>query len=78
MRQFQIRVGSFADIQSFVSLAIAQPFDVQIDSNGCLINAKSLMAMFGLNFRRPLTVQVVCEEAAFLKFREDAARFLAV
>ena len=78
MRQFQIRVASFADIQAFVSLAIAQPFDVLIDSNGNQINAKSLMAMFGLNFRKPLTVQVCCEEEAFLKFREDAARFLAV
>lgn len=78
MRQFQIRVGSFADIQAFVALAIAQPFDVLIDSNGCQINAKSLMAMFGLNFRKPLMVQVRCEEAAFLKFREAAARFLAV
>ena len=78
MRQFQIRVASFADIQAFVSLAIAQPFDVLIDSNGNQINAKSLMAMFGLNFRKPLMVQVRCEEEAFLTFREDAARFLAV
>ena len=39
MRQFQIRVGSFADIQAFVALAIAQPFDVLIDSNGNQINA---------------------------------------
>lgn len=76
MRQFQIRVGSFADIQAFVALAIAQPFDVQINSDGYLIDAKSLMAMFGLNFRKALVVQVSCEETDFLNFRTAAAQFL--
>ena len=77
MRQFPIRVGSFADIQAFVKLATAQPFEVSISNNGYLIDAKSLMSMFGLNFRQPLVVQVSCAEAEFIRFRDAASRFLA-
>jgi len=78
MRQFPICIKSFADIQAFVKLATAQPFDVRICNNGYTINAKSLMSMFGLNFRQPLLVQVTCGESEFLLFREKATPFLSV
>lgn len=77
MKQFHISIRSFADIQAFVSLALAQPFEVLVGHDEQFISAKSLMAMFGLNFRRPLVVQVACDEIAFARFRQDAARFLA-
>jgi poly-gamma-glutamate synthesis protein (capsule biosynthesis protein) len=34
MKQFAIRIGSFSDIRDFVSLAIAQPFEVLVSSTG--------------------------------------------
>ena len=78
MRQFHISIRSFADIQEFVSLAIAQPFEVLVGNGEQFINAKSLMAMFGLNFNRPLVVQVTCDESAYCKFRQDAKRLLTL
>ena len=77
MLQFPIRVTSFADIQDFVKLATAQPFEVRICNNGYMIDAKSLMSMFGLNFRQPVLVQVSCGEPEFIRFRNEAARFVA-
>lgn len=77
VNQFRISIRSFADIQAFVALAIAQPFAVFVGNEDRFINAKSLMAMFTLSYRHPLTVSVDCDEAAYLQFRQEAARFLA-
>ncbi len=77
MKQFNISIRSFADIQAFVSLAAAQPFEVLVGNEGHLIDAKSLMAMFTLSYRHPLMVSVDCDEASYMKFRQEAARFLA-
>ena len=76
MKQFQISIHSFADIQAFVSLSTAQPFDVNVGDGGQDISGKSLMAMFGLNFRHPVLVSADCDDAAFSRFRAEAARFL--
>jgi len=76
MRQFSIKVHSYAEIQAFVSLAIAQPFDVLIGNSSQSTNAKSLMGILALNFRRPLTVSVNCAEEDFLRFYRQAAPFI--
>ena len=77
MKQFAIRIGSFSDIREFVSLAIAQPFEVLVGSGDRLVNAKSLMAMFSLNYRLPLQVSVTCDDEAYTRFTTDAAKFIA-
>jgi len=76
MRHFNISIRSFADIQAFVSLAISQPFDVLVGNEDQTFNAKSLMAMFCLDYHRPLQVRVNCDDAAFAQFQQDAARFI--
>ena len=40
------------------------------------LDAKSLMVMFSLDYRQPLKVSTNCSEADFLRFREEAARFV--
>jgi hypothetical protein len=77
MKQFAIYIGSFADIRDFVALAIAQPFEVLVGSGDRLVNAKSLMAMFSLNYRLPLQVSVRCDDEAYTRFTTAAAKFIA-
>ena len=77
MKQFAIRIGSFSDIREFVALAIAQPFEVMVGSGNRVVNAKSIMAMFSLNYRQPLQVQVACDEESYSRFTADAAKFIA-
>ena len=77
MKHFNIAIHSFAEIQAFVDLAIAQPFDVQVGNDSQTFDAKSLMAMFCLDYRRPLQVCVNCDDAAFRQFQKDAANFIA-
>ena len=77
MKHFNICIRSFADIREFVSLAIAQPFEVFVGNDQQEVNAKSLMAMFTLNYRRPLQVSVMCDEEAYSRFTTAAAKFIA-
>ena len=77
MKQFNINIRSFADIQDFVALAISQPFEVLVGNELQTVNAKSLMAMFTLNYRRPLQVSVTCDDEAYSRFTAAAAKFIA-
>ena len=77
MKHFNICIRSFSDIREFVSLAIAQPFEVFVGNDQREVNAKSLMAMFTLNYRRPLQVSVKCDEEAYSRFATAAAKFIA-
>ena len=76
MKQFRIMIRSFADVQEFVALASAQPFEVTV-GDGQAISGKSLMAVLGMSFRHPVLVSVNCDETAFLQFQSAAAKFLA-
>jgi len=77
MREFNILINSFQEVRDFVSLAMVQPFEVLVGNDRQQINGKSFMGMFSLNCREPLFVRVKCSEEEFLRFRQEAARFLA-
>ena len=76
MKHFSIAIRSFAEVQEFVALAMVQPFEVLVGHENHRINGKSFIGMFSLDFRRPLQVHVNCDDAAFARFRQEAARFL--
>ena len=76
MKQFRIMIRSFADVQEFVALSSAQPFEVTV-GDGQTISGKSLMAVLGLSFRHPVLVSANCDDAQFASFQTAAARFLA-
>lgn len=77
MKHFNICIHSFADIQEFVDLAIDQPFAVCVGNDQQEVNAKSIMAMFSLNYNRPLHVSVACDDEAYHRFTAAAAKFIA-
>ena len=77
MKHFHIWMRSFEDIQAFVKLASKQTFDIIVGPDDQDISAKSLMAMLGINLRRPVRVRMNCDDAEFARFQLAAARFLA-
>lgn len=77
MREFNIFIRSFQEVQAFVALAMVQPFEVLVGNEQKRINGKSFIGMFSLDYKDPLQVSVKCSEEEFLRFRQDAARFLA-
>ena len=71
MRQFDIVVTTFRQVQDFVSLAMVQPFEVLVGNEKQQVSGKSFMGMFTLDHNRPLRVTVRCTEEEFGRFREQ-------
>ena len=76
MKQFDIILHSFAEVQDFVEVATVQPFRVVVGNARTLVNAKSFMGMFSLDFSAPVQVRADCTQEQCERFKEAAARFL--
>ncbi len=74
MREFHIVLRSLKQVQAFVALAMAQPFEVQVGNERQNINGKDLMGMFSLDYTLPVRVQVKCSQEEFSTFQSSAAR----
>lgn len=77
MKQFDIQLHSFEDVQEFVEIATVQPFRVVAGNSRTLVNAKSFMGMFSLDFSELIHVRADCTEEEYNSFKEAAAEFLA-
>ncbi|MBQ9762724.1 MAG: HPr family phosphocarrier protein [Oscillospiraceae bacterium] len=77
MKQFDITLHSFEDVQEFVEIATVQPFRIVLGNGRTLVNAKSFMGLFSLDFRQVVHVRADCTEEQFRAFQEAAAKFLA-
>lgn len=77
MKQFDVELRSFEDVQDFVEVATVQPFRILAGNDRVRVNAKSFMGMFSLNFTEPVHVRADCSEEQYGRFRLAAARFLA-
>ena len=76
MRQFTVRLRSFQEVQSFVTLAAAQNFPIFIGNSDYRVSATSFMGMFTLDFTRPLSGIAECTEEEWTRFAQEAASFL--
>ena len=76
MKQFDIVLHSFQDVQDFVEMANVQPFRVLVGNDRARVNAKSFMGMFSLDYCHPLRVRMVCSEEEYKAFRTLAAQYL--
>ena len=76
VREFMISIQSFQDVQEFVSIATVQPFRIVVGNSRYLVNAKSFMGMFSLDYSEPLQVRMRCTQEEFDHFREAADRFV--
>ena len=75
MHEFHIALHSVRQVQDFVSLAMAQPFEVTVGNDSQSISGKDLMGMFSLDLTVPVCVQAICSQEEFSSFRTAAARF---
>ena len=70
-----VRFESLGDVKEFVGRATLQPYAVQVQDGERMVNAKSFMEMFTINFTQPLRVEVAGEENA-ASFARAAKRFV--
>ena len=76
MKEFNIAIRSFREVQDFVSLATVQPFKVLVGNDRQLVNAKSFIGMVSLDYSRPLKVLCECNSDAIRNFMLQAGNFL--
>ena len=77
MKEFEIRLRSVQDVQGFVSLATTRAFTVLVGNDERhLVNGKSFMEMFCLNFSNRLTVQSEGYDWEVDQLLRDIQRFL--
>lgn len=76
MKQFDIELRSFADVQDFVEIATVQPFRVLVGHDHVWVNAKSFMGLFSLDFAKPIHVRSDCTDGEYTLFREAAGKYL--
>ena len=77
MREFNMDIRSLQQVQAFVRLATAQPFEVVVGNRYQRINGKDLMGMYILDYSRPVKVSVRCSEEEFCRFRQNAMALTA-
>ena len=64
-----VHFDSLGDVREFVGPATLQPYAVQVLDGDRMVNAKSFMEMFTINFTQPLQVEIAGadNEAAFAR-----------
>jgi hypothetical protein len=77
LKQFDIALRSFADVQDFVEIATIQPFRVLVGHDHVWVNAKSFMGLFSLDFGKPIHVRANCSQVEYDSFRVAAGKYLA-
>ena len=78
VKQFEIMLRSFQDVQEFVEIATIQPFRVLVGNDRSRVNAKSFMGMFSLNYAEPIQVRADCSETDCRQFMSAVNKFLAI
>jgi catabolite repression HPr-like protein len=76
MKQFDIFLETFEDVQEFVALATVQPFRILVGNDRTRVNAKSFMGIFSLDLTTPVQVRADCNEEEYVGFKLAASRFL--
>ena len=77
MKQFDISLRSFSEVQEFVELATVQPFRILVGNDQVWVSAKSFMGLFSLDFNKPVHVRADCTEEECTRFCTAAAKFVS-
>lgn len=68
---FPIRLSSFRQIQTFVSLAARHPFEIRVGNDHQNIDGKDLMGMSSLDYTRPVIVHTDGPADTCLEFQRN-------
>lgn len=77
MKQFDIVLRSFEEVQDFVEIATVQPFRVLVGNDRIRVNAKSFMGLFSLDFSEPVHVRADCTDEECARFMAAVSKYLA-
>jgi phosphotransferase system HPr-like phosphotransfer protein len=58
MKAFNIMLKTINDVKDFVNIVSNYDFDVDLTSGRYVVDAKSIMGIFSLDFNKPIRVEV--------------------
>ena len=58
MKAFDIMLKTINDVTDFVNIANKYDFDIDLTSGRYVVDAKSIMGIFSLDFNKPIRVEV--------------------
>lgn len=76
MKEFVIRLNSVKEVHHFVSIAAVMPFRIRLSDGVHEIDSQSILELFCLNLKSPLTVRADCSETEYTHLLEKAQPFL--
>lgn len=62
MKSCKISLHSIDDVKNFVNLVAKCDYDVDITSGRYIVDAKSIMGIFSLDLKKPITVEIHSED----------------
>ena len=66
MQSVKIKMNLIADGQKFVQIVGAYPNDIDLRSRRHVVDAKSILGIFSLDWSKPVTMEVYAEECGDL------------
>ncbi len=72
----RIKFSSVNDIKSFVNLTMCQSFDIDLMAGRYVADAKSILAVFGLDLEQEVTIGIHATEAEAEKFLKQISSYL--
>jgi hypothetical protein len=76
MIEMMLKFNSMKDIEDFHRVACKMNCDVDALKGSYIVDAKSFMVMFSLDYRKQLRVTADCEEAEFEAFHRQVKEAL--
>jgi phosphocarrier protein HPr len=62
MKSFNIMLKTINDVKDFVNIANKYDFDIDLTSGRYVVDAKSIMGIFSLDFNNPIRVDVYADD----------------
>ena len=62
MRSVKIKMNLIADGQKFVQVVGAYPYDMDLRSGRHVVDAKSILGIFSLDWYKPVTLEIYSED----------------
>ncbi len=62
MKTINIKLSLTEDIKDFVRITSKYPFDIDLKSGRYTIDAKSILGIFSLDLKQPVTVEIYSED----------------
>lgn len=74
MKKYEIVLKSIVDVKNFVNITNCYDFDIELETDGHMVDAKSIMRIFSIDLSKPVTMYVDTDDTQ--EFEKRIAQFI--